>query len=195
MKFLEKDLETIIYENKNRLGTKGLNLDFHPCTTTKLLRQVRLGCYGVADLVHLEVFNREKDPNRTKAPQKKRVVLVTVIECKLNVIDINAYAQAKRYITAIKQYVKQHRLHNTQVLYRSILIGNEVCTKGDFAFVHSNDTTCDIYTYRYGFNGIEFTRDGKLWSKGDASDQPQLLSLTKPLFKHLFEYEVLSLDF
>ena len=46
MKFLEKDLEQIIFESgRDSLRERGLSI------SGKLLRQLRIGNYGIADLV------------------------------------------------------------------------------------------------------------------------------------------------
>jgi hypothetical protein len=49
MKFLEKDLEQIIWDaDKEILSERGLNLD------GKLKRQLKIGNYGIADLIHFK---------------------------------------------------------------------------------------------------------------------------------------------
>ena len=51
MKFLEKDLEQIIYESSNKLlREKGLNI------RGKKYRQLRIGNYGIADIISVRRY-------------------------------------------------------------------------------------------------------------------------------------------
>lgn len=154
MDFLEKDLEGIIYENYFALGSKGLELfdQFHD--SSRLYRQVNLGRYGIADLIYVEVT--ENIVGVAPDDSLKRTINVYVIECKLNLIDVNAYMQAKRYVTGLKEVADDSLTRNTDVNFFTVLIGSKIQENGDFVFALNDDHRCTAYTYSYGIDGIEF---------------------------------------
>lgn len=181
MKFLEKDLEDLIYDNQTIIETKGLKVNWWYSANRKMLRQVRIGGYGVADLINIEYYRIANDP--TKKGYANRMILVTVIECKLNKIDLNAYAQAKRYVTGIREAMKKHDLRKTEIRYRIMLIGSQICTDGDFVFVHNNDKDCEAYTYSYGIHGLKFKEVSKSWIKGERDTQADFTNQGKNLIR------------
>jgi hypothetical protein len=87
--FLEKDLETIIWENFMRCAEKGLDVDQNFFQYGKGYRQLNLAPYGIADLIYIHYSPRQKSWH------------VLVMELKRAKIDMAAYQQAKRYQTAI----------------------------------------------------------------------------------------------
>lgn len=146
MQFLEKDLEDIIFESsKEKLKEKGLNIK------GKLLRQVRIGNFGIADLIS---FKKETSvyPEATY-----HHINITVYELKQNELNTNALAQASRYITGIKEYFK-HRNFFTEcvVEYNIVLIGSKIDKDSDFVYLCNYINNLDVYTYSYDLDGITF---------------------------------------
>jgi hypothetical protein len=152
MEFLEKNLEDIIFKtNAENLIIRGLNL------SGKKFRQVRIGNFGIADLVTL---NRS-----TYHPQERNKIFITIYELKKNVIDLNTLGQACRYYKGIKTYIDNSSLFkNADIIYKIVLIGKNVEYKGDFKYVCDyiiSDYLLDIYTYKYDFDGIIFEHKNK----------------------------------
>ena len=97
MNFLEKDLEQIIYEaDKELLAEKGLRVN------GKLLRQVRIGNYGIADLVSI----RRPYQDTFFGYQEKG--LITIYELKKENISVSAFLQAIGYARGIMRWMEQH---------------------------------------------------------------------------------------
>ena len=159
MKFLEKDLEEIIFKSpKKQLQERGLYV------TGKLLRQKRIGNYGIADLIE---FERPKKHDMI-GPCKGAI---TVYELKQNKITMSAFLQGIGYIKGIKEYLKHRGYDPFNYHFRLVLIGNEIDINSQFAFlpeVISTDTCIDshidsesnfstsFYTYSYNYDGILF---------------------------------------
>jgi hypothetical protein len=166
MKFLEKNLEDIIYQHPAECYHRGLNI-LAPGQSVQLLRQVPLGPYGTADLVSVIV-----NLSPVYAPWEesyKRCITVRVIECKLGEINAAAYLQAKRYITALKLMLEEYNDRHTEYVFETVLIGRNVDTDSDFIYQYMDDDGCTVYTYDYGFDGISFERETKNWRKGDGT--------------------------
>jgi hypothetical protein len=137
MDFLEKDLEQIICETPNNiLRQKGLII------RGRKLRQVRIGNYGIADLV---TYDRDDQD-----------IHVNVYELKKEKIGISAYLQALGYAKGIRSYLKK-RCPDRWVSISISLIGRDLDTSGNFPFI-TDFTTCSFYTYHYDFDGLTFKR-------------------------------------
>jgi len=164
MKFLEKDLEEIIYEtyndNPKELQKRGLYLN------GKIKRQLRIGNYGIADLVTFERdIDYEYNPDRfiDKDGVKTMIfecyinpkLVITVYELKKDKIGISAYLQALKYVKGIQSYLDKREFNNN-VEYNIVLIGNELDTSGSFCFIPNFSSNVKFYTYSYGVNGIKF---------------------------------------
>jgi hypothetical protein len=160
MKFLEKDLETIIYKHKEICCERGLYECF-PGEHSQLFRQVKLGRYGVADLIAVDFTHNI--PVSDLGVRTHRKLRINIIECKLKEINITAYLQAKRYKTAIKQLLKRYNLKNTRIDFHIVLVGKTLDDVSDFVFQLNDDYGCSVYTYEYGPNGIEFTDHENGW--------------------------------
>lgn len=163
MKFLEKDLEDIIYENFDEVRSRGLDIGHTSNNRYKsfygLKRQVGLGKYGAADLIHLDVTQSE----RGQDAKFGRKTTITIIECKLDKIDVNAYMQAKRYATAIRETTGYYDSDDS-IKIRICLIGSRLELSGDFLYTLNFDDDCDVYTYSYGVKGITFERHYPYWT-------------------------------
>lgn len=175
--FLEKDLETIIWENFVACADKGLKIDQAFFQHGKRYRQLNLAPYGIADLIYIHY----------SPPQRSWHVLV--LELKRGKIDLAAYQQAKRYQTALHDLLRKSKEPGDQTpfVFMSVLIGDEVETNGDFTFVLNYDYNCAAFTYSYGFNGIEFQEVGKEWRHGGLISVPGTVALSADWAAHRAE--------
>ena len=95
MKFLEKDLEDIIWESDNiKLRKRGLSINGIK------KRQLKIGNYGIADLV--TCYKSINDFNNG--------LIVTVYELKKEKAGISAFLQALRYCKGIKLIYRKGNL-------------------------------------------------------------------------------------
>lgn len=132
MEFLEKDLEQIIWESDSKtLIKKGLEL------SGRRFRQLRIGNYGVADLVTVEK-KTTYEPYIKNGEDVYKVsnsyLLITVYELKKDKIGIGAFLQAVGYVKGIKSYLKKRGYGDT-MLFKICLIGKSVDTSGNFSFI------------------------------------------------------------
>lgn len=158
MKFLEKDLEEIIYEQLQ--SDEGCDLlvkrGFYPGYPDKIMRQLRIGAYGVADIVTY----RKADfrPHR-----------IEVIELKKDKISLSAFMQGIRYCKGIQRFfAKKGYALNIELT----LIGSELDLNSDLCFLPDlinsknlsvpeesfkpNQFDLNLYTYSYGMEGLSF---------------------------------------
>lgn len=154
MKFLEKDLEQIIFESgRDSLRQKGLTI------SGKLFRQMKIGNYGIADLVS---FSR---PNYY-GPGREYFDFgsITIYELKKDQVGISAFLQAINYARGIQSYLKKRNKLEKYVI-NIVLIGKEIDTTGSFCYIPDllslqNDYTEHGYisfvTYEYNLDGLEF---------------------------------------
>lgn len=179
MDFLEKDLENIIWESNNdELLTRGLRM------AGKRFRQVRIGNYGVADLVTIERSQDIDFINEIKVTKGKRIV-ITVYELKKDKIGISAFLQAVGYVRGIQRYLEKRDVFPDSLIeYNICLIGRSVDDSGNFAYLPDlffNDIENDVsvcfirrpmtvkfYKYNYKIDGLFFENisDYKLIEEG-----------------------------
>jgi hypothetical protein len=161
MKFLEKDLEQIICKtDASKLQEKGLPL------YGKLLKQVRIGNYGIADLVTIE------KPYYNSFLKCHSKGMITVYELKKDKISVSAFFQAVRYVKGIQRFLE---LRNTKFSkgyfnFRIRLVGSEIDLDSSLVFlsdmfadymvdycIDSEDRTfIDFYTYDINIDGLNF---------------------------------------
>jgi hypothetical protein len=148
MKFLEKDLETIIYESgRDLLDERGLAIE------GKLLRQVKIGNYGIADLIYY---------SRPYYKGKKLFFpgQVTIIELKKEKIGIASFLQSIQYVKGVITYLESKNVsHLFDINIK--LIGKELDTQGSFCFITDllnvkGCGTIEFYTYDFKIDGINF---------------------------------------
>lgn len=154
MNFLEKDLEEVIFlSTQKEKNTVGLSL-----LSGKCKRQLRIGNYGIADLVYFEKVNDFGES----------VLRITVCELKKDKAGISAFLQAIRYCKGIQSYLEK-RKPNLKFYFNIVLIAKEIDTNSDYIFISdliSNlfdyDNRClkNIYNYsfKYTLDGIKFKR-------------------------------------
>lgn len=153
-KFLECDLEEIIFTTpKEKLQDRGLRF------FGKKARQLRIGNYGVADIITVQ--KTYLDHPTLIYPQ----IIVTVFELKKDKIGISAFLQALKYVKGIKSYIKKRGI-KADVRFGISLIGSKVDFSGSFIYltdlINSDNLNAlnfvDFYTYSYKVDGIEFKK-------------------------------------
>lgn len=157
MEFLEKDLETIIWESdKIKLSERGLSLN------GKIKRQLKIGNYGILDLLTIEKKYEDEYNNP--------YLSFTIYELKKDKIGISAFLQALNYCKGIKTYMEEKR---SEICFELniVLIGREIDTSGSFIFIedlfskthfkckHNSINYIKFYTYKYGIDGLVFKRE------------------------------------
>lgn len=169
MEFLEKELEQIIWESSDeQLENAGL------CLQGKRFRQLRIGNYGIADLVTVErrtVWDERYFDERKFVPLDSYLV-ITVYELKKDKIGISAFLQAINYIKGIQRYLNKRGFED--FVFRLKLIGKNIDTSGSFCYLTDFINIChphcefsnnrgyidstDFYTYKMNINGLIFER-------------------------------------
>ena len=151
MDFLEKDLEQIIYESdRNCLKERGIHIN------GKLFRQLRLGNYGIADLIEIERVGY----NRYEGNK----LLITVYELKKDKVGISAFLQAVSYVNAIDHYLSLRKCE-FDVEFSIVLIGKHIDKESSFCylpeFLPSNESSdfLKVFSYSYGLDGIKFKEE------------------------------------
>ena len=154
MKFLEKDLEEIIFTtSKEKLSQRGLHME------GKLYRQLRVGKYGIPDLIevdrHAVIVNNKFSHHR---------VSITVYELKKDKVGVSTFMQALDYIKGVKRLLELRSI-SVDVDYSIVLIGRSIDDNSSFAylpeFLH-NSEGCSFLrniTYSYGIDGIKFKEE------------------------------------
>lgn len=161
MRFLEKDLEEIIYSaRKDTLSERGLSI------SGTLKRQLRLGNYGVADLVE---FERPYFNNYHKRHMKG---VITVYELKQEKIGVSTFFQALNYVAGIRHWIEKNKpLLIDSFNYKIVLIGNSFDSSSSFIYlsdIFDNEvqdictedevkTSVRLLKYEYDVDGISFT--------------------------------------
>lgn len=139
MKFLEKDLEDIIFETDNDL------LQEHDLFISgKKIRQFRIGNYGIADLVTFR-----------KDTYDRGFLHIEIYELKQDEINVGAFLQALGYKRGIDSYLKQRGVKFDYKITIN-LIGKSVCKKSCFTYITDCFDDIYIYTYSYNFEGLFF---------------------------------------
>lgn len=161
MKFLEKNLEQIIFDsNKKQVQERGLVIN------GKLLRQLRIGNYGIADLIeHQRPYYHEGMGEMIKGE-------ITVYELKQEKVGVSAFLQALGYVKGIDSYLSKRGI-NDKYNYNIVLIGSETDKSSSVVYLsdlmgqkvyetkmnHDSVLTFTIYNYEYRLDGIYFKED------------------------------------
>jgi hypothetical protein len=153
MKFLEKDLEDYIYYvNNKRLAKEGLNFYYY-----KKFRQLKIGKYGVADLITISKPPFLKDIKIF--PEK---IYITVYELKKDELNNKTFFQAIRYLTGIKRYLKKRGKNLNNYCFNIVLLGKtlnlneDLCYLPDIFYDYEGHSMVEIYLYKIENNSIEF---------------------------------------
>jgi len=166
MKFLEKDLEEIIWDvcrtgNTKPLLERGLDIKGH------FRRQLYIGAYGIADIVSFkfgywnyadELLFETEDIDPCNIPDYGRALEVTVFELKRNSVDAITFMQAVGYVKGIQKYLANRGTEGYKIFYKIVLIGATIEDTGNFIFIPDIFKGVSFLTYEYQFNGINFLK-------------------------------------
>jgi len=151
MKFLEKDLEEILWEQfktqkgRDVLASKGLWTE-DGAPNPKFKRQLNIGKYGRADVVS---FSKSGGS-----------LFINVYELKKDKISMSAFLQAVGYCKGIQRYIKKHRKSNLRLEFNVILIGKTIDISSEFSylpdFINGFGFNLHHFTYNYNVDGISF---------------------------------------
>ena len=184
MEILEKDIEDVVWYLANNNREKLYEIGF-PELHRHTLRQVRLGEYGVADIIAWDVLTGMLDG------VKLRKVSVQIIEFKKDVIGHAALMQSHRYETAIREILQSFDIHFDEIICWHILVGSDIDHFGDFPFLYSNMHSTIIATYKHDLvDGTKFSVVGKCWSKRDGHGikEDKINEIKKTLKQQLRNY-------
>lgn len=152
MKFLEKDLEQIIFETSNReLRIRGLTI------FGKKYRQLRIGKYGITDIISISrpIFT----PSDGVYNGCHERLVITVLELKKENVSISTFLQAVRYCKGIESYIKDFRGSKIKIGFNIKLIGLKI-SKSDMiyleSFLYSHNFNLEFYKYSYNVDGLKF---------------------------------------
>lgn len=167
MNFLEKNLEDIIYETDNKLlRDRGLPIE------GKKVRQLKIGNYGVSDIITFK--KPDYIPNKYRDLFEDELFIrpeITIYELKKDQIDRSTFFQALRYMKGVKTYIERRGLFDRsfydtysetslhEPLYKIFLIGKSIDTRDDFCFLPSLYEHIQLYTYEYNFDGVKFVNN------------------------------------
>lgn len=163
MKFIEKDLEQIIWDalltekGREALSERGLDV------SGKVARQFDIRPYGVIDLLTIDNTN-------------KNVLSITIYELKKSKIDEQALMQACRYLTGIEHYLRDEDVY-CDITIR--LIGSKINLDNDFVFLYNNTPNVEIYTYEYSLEGMMFKYHKPTWIRNGDFNNDSIHSLKK----------------
>lgn len=145
MKFLEKDLKDIIYEScktisgRQSLVDRGLE---HVDSVSYFARQVRIGNYGIADLITLD--------------RLEKVIHINIYELKKDAVNIDTLIQCARYAKGIKRYLNK-RFKDCVVYVDCVIIGRYIENNSDWVYLFGSVIhSTSVYTYNYGLDGLNF---------------------------------------
>ena len=154
MKFLEKELEQIIWESdKAQLENRGLSL------YGTLYRQKPIGNYGIADIIQVEKAYSKNKP----------YLIIDVLELKQEKVGISAFLQAVRYAKGIQSYLEGRKVKN--YILNIKLIGKELDMSGSICFLpdlidvnnkilnYGKLNSVKFITYEYSLNGLMFKEE------------------------------------
>lgn len=157
MKFLEKDLEEILFDNMQyNSGIQTIcDAGYHIQKPFKSFRQLKIGDYGVADIVTI-------DRAGFYEPQGEHMfnLKITVFELKKEKISMSAFLQAVRYCKGIESYMYGFRNKIIDIDFKIVLIGKTIDKKSSFTYlsdyIESDSFTLKCYTYDYEMSGLKF---------------------------------------
>ena len=178
MKFLEKDLELIIWEaNDEQLENAGLEF------RGKRFRQLKIGNYGVADLVtaHREWIYANYLINGIPGISDNYLV-ITIYELKKDKVGIGAFLQAIGYAKGISSYFRKRDFENFVI--RIVLIGSDIDMSGNFCYLPNllgipqiyyeqspqkeHIDGIDFYSYKITLDGLKFKNESGCCLKNEG---------------------------
>jgi hypothetical protein len=178
MKFLEKDLEEMIFihlgnhEGCKLLEERGLFLNNEIDFIN--LRQPSLSSYGIPDIVTISFGGREN---------KTLFLTINIIELKIVPLTNSHISQVMRYEEGIKDYISTLDV-NIEVDFNLILIGSGY--SDDFIWINQNISNLSSYVFNFDLkNGLNFELIPKGWRRRNF--KPEETRLSKINYRELIE--------
>lgn len=143
MNILEKEIEDLVYEVA-REDTAPIRERGFPMRG-KVLRQVDLGSYGIADLITFR-FNSQ-------------VISLQIIEIKRDDVNAQTLMQAARYAKGAEIFMNKHYPHLAKRMLdiEILLLGKKIDLSGDFPFLLDYTRQARAYTFSLDvFTGLRF---------------------------------------
>jgi hypothetical protein len=134
--FLEKTLETIIYENYRILQSRGLDLNYR-----HIDKQFKLPSGKIIDLINWQVDENE--------------ISLSIIELKKDICSDAALWQLLEYVHEIIYHLTGHF---DKISYTAILIGDSIGYNVETLLL-LKFPLLKIYSYQYNFDGITFKKE------------------------------------
>lgn len=149
MEFLEKDLEDVLFfalnDKDNFRDLKDRGLETLTSNGMWIKRQLRIGNYGIADIVTASYFGNDIDDQSLH---------ITIYELKKDIIDVSTLVQCSRYVKGVKRFLKKRGFkHKASV--SMVLIGRRIDTS-DWVYLLDELPNVSAFTYQYNFDGISF---------------------------------------
>lgn len=140
MDFLEKDLETILYETPQELvRDRGLGIFNYD----QIFRQVQIGNYGIADIITVSTTSKWSN--------------IMIYELKNKLVNTAAFWQLIRYMRGIEWFIEQGNLRERFSVY-GVLVGRDMDMTGELCYIPEVTNNIKIYTYDYKMTGMNFSR-------------------------------------
>jgi hypothetical protein len=149
MKFLEKDLENIIWESDNdSLPRKGLEI-----YGEKKIRQKRIGNYGISDIISYSrpVYLK----NHGKGGYELQKGTINIFELKKDKISVSSFMHVLGYAKGVETYLEQREKDDLYEI-KMTLIGREIDADSAVTYLTDFVDSLEIYNYKYGIDGLEF---------------------------------------
>ena len=163
MKFLEKDLEQIVYEmlcSKEgciEMCQRGLKISYSP-HFFKVKKQMNLGDYGIPDLIAVAKDDAEMYRNEDSILELYQTPLqINIIELKKEAITIDTLVQVARYAKGVSAYFERY-YPSIEIEITIVLIGKDIRTS-DWVFLIDLIPNLLVFTYEYSWDGLKFKRE------------------------------------
>ena len=171
MKFLEKNLEDIVFQTENKdLQERDLEIE------GVKLRQTFIGNYGTSDIITFEkprfITEEERKINKTIPDRVTHTrPVITIYELKKDEINKHTFLQAVRYLKGVDRFLTirnvsmigesffDYRTDRTEqgIEFKIVLIGSNLAT--DSSSYIPDFFNVDFYTYEYKFDGLYFNQE------------------------------------
>lgn len=179
LKIDEKNLEDIIYENLLTTdGTQLLSergLDLNRWEYSKILRQVNLADYGIADIVVISL--------------KPQHAHITIIELKVTEFNVANIIQVGRYNSAISAIMSKLSTRRLYFEIESIIICSSFNSDNEYVWL-DRVINCSVYKTNYNIDGLFFQKVlPSNWFIDKASRKPSdyfNMRMLKELYKQTY---------
>lgn len=173
----EEILESMIieYALDNDMTLNHTGESFHA-----IERQVRLGSYGIADIVCISMM--------PESEHKRLEIDIKIIELKKGTLDSKTISQISRYRTGVEELISQiYKDDDVLVTVTGDIIGSGFNLSDDACFCSDHSDWIDAYTYSIGVEkGVTF-ESSVGWKKQEPGDSGALSGLITKATESLSE--------